>query len=236
MASQLLTQPRPSHLALENEAWRAFDRSLERVEFHRGEVMLRLGSPAEALFVIREGKAKTCCTSAEGHELVLDFHCAGDVLAEPGLFDSAPAMSTTTAITDVQVGQIARADLRRWLALCPEVAERLLGCIARGESRSHEMHADMVQLDTAARLAKALLHLAQRFGTGRHSLPPLVEDLTQEELAQYIGSRRDTVNKTLSHFARRGWIRIERRNIVLTNPAQLSRRIRVGMLTTPARG
>ncbi|WP_143091898.1 Crp/Fnr family transcriptional regulator [Lentzea albida] len=228
MVTQLLAQPRRPHLRAENEGWSRFEHSLERVEFRRGDVMLQLGSPTDELFVIREGKAKTCCASAGGHELVLDFHCAGDVLVEPALFDSAPAVSTTTAITDVQVGRIAREDLTRWLALCPDVVERLLGCIARGESRSHEMRTDMAQLDTAARLAKALLHLSHRFSTGRHGMQPVVEDLTQEELGQYIGSRRDTVNKTLSCFAQRGWIRVERRNIVLTRPAQLSRRIRVG--------
>jgi CRP/FNR family transcriptional regulator, cyclic AMP receptor protein len=234
VASQLLAPPRPAVLAPSVEAWRQFAHALEPVEFARGDVLLRLGVRTDELFVVRTGKAKTCCTSTDGRELVLDFHCAGDVLVEPTLFDAAPAVSTTIAITDVQAGRIARADLTKWLALCPEITERLLGCIARRQRESHQMRMDMVQMDAPARLAKALLRLAGRFGTDRRGALLMIEDLTQEELGQYIGSRRDTVNKTLSDFAQRGWISIERKSIFLTDPAQLSRRVRVGMPSVPA--
>ncbi|SEQ77077.1 cAMP-binding domain of CRP or a regulatory subunit of cAMP-dependent protein kinases [Lentzea xinjiangensis] len=233
MAPQLLAPARPPILAPSTEAWHEFTRALEPVEFRRGDVLLRLGVPAEELFVIRAGKAKTCCASPDGRELVLDFHCAGELLVEPALFDAAPSVSTTIAVTDVQAGRIARADLARWLALCPEITERLLRAIARRHRESHRMRMDVVQLDASARLAKALLRLAGRFGTDRRGTLLMIEDLTQEELGQYIGARRDTVNKTLSEFARRGWIAIERKTIFLTDPAQLSRRVRVGTPAVP---
>ncbi|MCP2198273.1 Crp/Fnr family transcriptional regulator [Lentzea flava] len=234
MAPALLAPPRPPVLAPSPEVWRQFAHALEPVEFRRGDVLLRLGVRTDELFVIRAGKAKTCCTSPDGRELVLDFHCAGDVLVEPTLFDAAPSVSTTVALTDVHAGRISRADLIRWLALCPEITERLLGCLARRQRESHQMRMDIVQMDAPARLAKALLRLAGRFGSDRRGALLMIEDLTQEELGQYIGARRDTVNKTLSDFAGRGWISIERKSIFLTDPAQLSRRVRVGMPHVPA--
>jgi CRP/FNR family cyclic AMP-dependent transcriptional regulator len=233
MAPQLVAPARPPILAPSTEAWRQFAGALEPVEFGRGDVLLRLGARTDELFVIRTGKAKTCCASTDGRELVLDFHCAGDVLVEPTLFDASPSVSTTIAITDVRAGRIARADLTKWLALCPEITERLLGRIARRQRESHRMRMDVVQLDAPARLAKALLRLAGRFGSDRRGALLVIEDLTQEELGQYIGSRRDTVNKTLSDFAQRGWISIERKSIFLTDPAQLSRRVRVGLPAVP---
>ncbi|MDX8030662.1 Crp/Fnr family transcriptional regulator [Lentzea sp. BCCO 10_0856] len=234
MAPQLVAAARPPILAPSNEAWRQFAHALEPVEFSRGDVLLRLGVRTDDLFVIRTGKAKTCCTSTDGRELVLDFHRTGDVLVEPTLFDASPSVSTTVAITDVHAGRISRADLTQWLALCPEITERLLGCIARRQRESHQMRMDVVQMDAPARLAKALLRLAGRFGNDRRGAVLMIEDLTQEELGQYIGARRDTVNKTLSDFAQRGWISIERKSIFLTDPAQLSRRVRVGMPAVPA--
>jgi CRP-like cAMP-binding protein len=234
MAPQLLAPARPPVLTPSDRAWHQFAQALTPVEFGRGDVLLRLGVPADDLIVLRAGKAKTCCTSPDGRELVLDFHCAGDLLVEPALFDAAPSVSTTVAITDVRAGRISRADLTRWLALCPEIAERLLGRIARRQRESHQMRMDLVQLDAPARLAKALLRLAGRFGTDRRGAVLMIEDLTQEELGQYVGSRRDTVNKTLSDFAQRGWISIERKSIFLTDPAQLSRRVRVGMPAVPS--
>lgn len=234
MAPQLLAPPRPAPLiAPALESWRQFVRSLEPVEFARGDVILRLGMRTEDLYVLRSGKAKTCLTSTDGRELVLDFHCAGEVVIEPTLFDAAPSVSTTIAITDAHAGRISRADLTKWLVLCPEITERLLGCISRRQRESHQMRMDMVQMDASARLAKALLRLAGRFGNDRRGALLMIEDLTQEELGQYIGSRRDTVNKTLAEFAQRGWISIERKSIFLTDPAQLSRRVRVGMPAVP---
>ncbi|WP_086662185.1 Crp/Fnr family transcriptional regulator [Lentzea kentuckyensis] len=234
MAPQLLAPARPPILAPSTEAWRQFAGALEPAEFGRGDVLLRLGARTEELLVIRTGKAKTCHTAADGRELVLDFHCAGDVLVEPTLFDASPSVTTTVAITDVRAGRIARADLTKWLALCPEITERLLGRIARRQRESHQMRMDVVQLDAPARLAKALLRLAGRFGDDPRGALLMIEDLTQEELGQYIGARRDTVNKTLSDFAQRGWISIERKSIFLTDPAQLSRRVRAGMAAVPA--
>lgn len=233
MATQLLAPPRPALLTPAQESWRQFARSLEPVEFSRGDVILRLGVRTEELFVVRAGKAKTCVTSTDGRELVLDFHCAGEVVVEPTLFDAAPSVSTTLALTDVHAGRISRADLVKWLVLCPEITERLLGCIARRQRESHQMRMDMVQMDASARLAKALLRLAGRFGSDRRGRLLMIEDLTQEELGQYVGSRRDTVNKTLADFAQRGWISIERKSIFLTDPAQLARRVRVGMPAVP---
>ena len=185
--------------------------ALEPVEFVRGDTLLRLGVPADELFVIRAGKAKTSCAVVDG----------------------AASTTKTVAITDVRAGRITRGDLTKWLALCPEVTERLLGCIARRQSELHQMHIDLMQMDTPARLAKALLRLAGRHRTDPRTTPLMIEDVTQEELGQYIGSRRDTVNKMLSDFARRGWIMIERKSIYLTAPAQLSRRVRVGTFAAP---
>ncbi|TWP51051.1 Crp/Fnr family transcriptional regulator [Lentzea tibetensis] len=199
--------------------WSQFTRALEPVEFAKGDTILRLGTRTDVLHVIRSGKAKTTCTSADGRELLLDFHGAGDVLAEPTLFDAGPATTTTIAVTDVRTGRISLRDLHKWLVMCPEITEHLLATLARRQRERFQMRMDVVQVDAPARLAKALLRLAGRFG----GAVLVIEDLTQEELGQYIGSRRDTVNKTLAEFAQRGWISIERKAIFLTDPAQLAR-------------
>jgi CRP-like cAMP-binding protein len=51
-------------------------------------------------------------------------------------------------------------------------------------------------------------------------------DLTQEELAQFVGASRETVNKALSEFANRGWLRLEGRSVVLLAKDRLARRAR----------
>jgi CRP-like cAMP-binding protein len=86
--------------------------------------------------------------------------------------------------------------------------------------------ADLVFSDVPGRVAKALLDLSEKFGTAEGDGVRVRHDLTQEELAQLVGASRETVNKALSEFATRGWLRIEGRSVLLLEPDRLERRAR----------
>jgi CRP-like cAMP-binding protein len=75
-------------------------------------------------------------------------------------------------------------------------------------------------------VAKALLDLAERFGDPEQDGVRVRHDLTQEELAQLVGASRETVNKALSEFANRGWLRLEGRSVLLLDQERLARRAR----------
>jgi CRP/FNR family cyclic AMP-dependent transcriptional regulator len=75
-------------------------------------------------------------------------------------------------------------------------------------------------------VAKALLHLSERFGRPAEDGILVAHELTQEELAQLVGASRETVNKALADFATRGWIKLEARAVVLTDVERLQRRAR----------
>ena len=75
-------------------------------------------------------------------------------------------------------------------------------------------------------MAKQLLRLAQRFGVHEDGALRVTHDLTQNEIAQLIGASRETVNKTLADFVGRGWIRVDGKSVVITEPERLARRAR----------
>ena len=68
--------------------------------------------------------------------------------------------------------------------------------------------------------------LAQRFGTPEGGALRVIHDLTQDEIAQLTGASRETVNKALSDFTRRGWIRLEGKSVLICEPERLARRAR----------
>jgi hypothetical protein len=78
----------------------------------------------------------------------------------------------------------------------------------------------------AAHVAGHLLQLARRFGTQERGAMPVTHDLTQEEIAQLVGAARETVNKTLSDFTHRGWVRLEGKSLLISDAERLSRRAR----------
>lgn len=80
--------------------------------------------------------------------------------------------------------------------------------------------------DVPGRVAKALLTLAERIGDDGNGMLRVEHDLTQAELASLVGSSRETVNKALSDFGDRGWLRVESRSVLILQPERLARRAR----------
>ena len=102
----------------------------------------------------------------------------------------------------------------------------MLQALARRLRRTNEAMADLVFTDVPGRVAKALLDLADRFGRPAAEGVRVTHDLTQEELAQLVGASRETVNKALSEFVSRGWIRLDGRAVVLLDQERLAHRAR----------
>ena len=125
-----------------------------------------------------------------------------------------------------QFASLAHEALRPWLSGRPELGVQLLQALAQRLRRTNEAMADLVFSDVPGRVAKALLELAEKFGETDGDGERVQHDLTQEELAQLVGASRETVNKALSEFASRGWIRLEGRTVLLIDSSRLARRAR----------
>ena len=108
----------------------------------------------------------------------------------------------------------------------PQMAKLMLRDLAGRLRRTNEALADMVFSDVPGRVAKALVDLAERFGSRTDEGVHVPHDLTQEELAQLVGASRETVNKSLAEFGSRGWIRLEGRAVMLLDLERLVRRAR----------
>jgi CRP-like cAMP-binding protein len=124
------------------------------------------------------------------------------------------------------LAELDKLHLEQWMLHRPEIGLQMLRVVSRRLRRTRADVADMIFLDVPARMAKLLLELASQFGVRDASGVRLTHGLTQAELAQLIGSSRETVNKSLSDFANRGWIRICPGSIVLVDLERLRRRPR----------
>lgn len=112
--------------------------------------------------------------------------------------------------------------LRAWITDHPKIAERLLRVLARRLRRTDDDLSDLIFIDVAGRVAEQLPRLAQRFGTQEDGTVRVDHDLTQVEIAQLAGAAHETVNKVLTDFTKRGWIRVDGDRGGLQNPNALS--------------
>ena len=208
------------------EAAEALASSLEYSDFARGETVFSEGEQGDTLFIVLAGKIKVGRKAADGRENMLAVMGPSDLFGELSLFDPGPRTATATVVTDAKLASLSHLALRPWITDRPEIAGQLLRVLARRLRRTNDSLADLIFTDVPGRVAKALLELAERFGTPEPSGIRVHHDLTQEELAQLVGASRETVNKALADFASRGWMQVDSRAVTILDADRLARRAR----------
>ena len=216
----------PLFAALEDDTAKLLAAALTTREVDRGHVVFAEGDTGDRLFIVLDGKVKISRAAFDGRENLLAVLGPGEMFGELSLFDPGARTATATAITESTLASLDHDDLRPLLHDQPAVAMQLLRALAQRLRRTNEAMADLVFSDVPGRVAKALLDLAEKFGAEEPDGERVQHDLTQEELAQLVGASRETVNKALSEFANRGWLRLEGRTVLLIEKDRLARRAR----------
>jgi CRP-like cAMP-binding protein len=193
-------------------------------EIARGETIYRQDEPADGLHIVINGRVKVCCHAADGREMLLAIRGPAEVLGVVSVLDPGPRTATATALTDVCVATVDSHTLRSWMVGRPQIAEELLRLLARRLRRANSHLLDVVFDDVPGRVAKELLHLAERFGTQQDEIWRVTHGLTQKEIAQLVGATRESVNKAMCDFAHRGWITMDGKSTLLHHPELLARR------------
>jgi CRP/FNR family cyclic AMP-dependent transcriptional regulator len=208
------------------EAVEALAAALQYGDYSRGENVFHEGEQGDTLFIVLSGKVKIGRRAADGRENMLSVMGPSDMFGELSLFDPGPRTATATVLTEARLASLAHTSLKPWITDRPEIAEQLLRVLARRLRRTNDALADLIFTDVPGRVAKALLGLAERFGTEEGDGLRVHHDLTQEELAQLVGASRETVNKALADFSSRGWMRVDSRAVTILDRERLARRAR----------
>jgi CRP-like cAMP-binding protein len=197
---------------------------LRQLQIPRGEVVYSQNDSADDLHVIVTGKIKICCHTADGREQLLAIRGPGDILGAVSVLDRGPRTATAMAVTDVCTAVVDNDMLQSWMVERPQIAQQFLRFMA-GRLRLANNHLlDIIFDDVPGRVAKELLHLAQRFGTQSGETWQVTHDLTQTEIAQLVGATRESVNKALCDFVQRGWITTDGKSTMIHRPQLLAKR------------
>jgi CRP/FNR family transcriptional regulator, cyclic AMP receptor protein len=201
-------------------------KQLPVVEFPRRHTIYAEGEPGDRLYIIVSGKVKLTRRSPAGLAGLLSVVGPPDMFGALSTLDAGPRTATAATITAVCAASMDREEARARITECPESAELLLQLLARQLRRNDADLTELISTDGPGRVARQLLALAQRFGIFEDGELRVTPDLTQEEIAQMIGSSRETVNKTLASFAHRGWIQIDGKSVLIREPERLAERFR----------
>lgn len=172
--------------------------------FVRGQVLFEQGGPADALFFVRRGKIKRAVVSEHGKEGVIGILEAGDFCGENCLAGQPVRLASAKAMTDGLALRIERATAARLLQENAEFAAAFTSYLLSRNLRIESDLIDQLFHSSEKRLARLLLILA---GAGKEGAPkPVDPPISQEMLAEMIGTTRSRVSHFMNKFRQLGLI------------------------------
>lgn len=172
--------------------------------FHENGVVFVQGDPADALFKILKGKIKLTVVSNGGREAVIAVLGPGDFFGEGCLAGQQLRMSTATTMTECSIARTDRSVVMEKLQTDPAFSKLLLSYMLTRTIRIEEDLIDQLFNSSEKRLARALLLLANFGKEGRPE--KVITKISQETLADMIGTTRSRVSFFMNKFRRLGFI------------------------------
>jgi CRP/FNR family cyclic AMP-dependent transcriptional regulator len=170
----------------------------------KNDVVFLQSSRADAVFYIQKGKIKISVASKQGKEAVVALLGPGEFFGEGCLIGQPLRLATARAMTDSEVTRVGKAEMIRVLHAEPSFGELFIAHLLTRNSRVEEDLVDQLFNSSEKRLARTLLLLAN---FGKDGGPqPITTPISQETLAEIIGTTRPRVSHFMNKFRRLGFI------------------------------
>jgi CRP/FNR family cyclic AMP-dependent transcriptional regulator len=174
------------------------------LEFQKDQTVFKQGDPADSVFYIQTGRVKIVVLSAQGKEAVVGIFGPGQFFGEGCMNGHSVRIATTTAIEDCLITAITKTAMLAALHDQPNFSEMFMAYLLTRNSRIEEDLIDQLFNSSEKRLARLLLLLAN---FGKEGSPqPISPNISQETLAEMIGTTRSRVNFFMNKFRKLGLI------------------------------
>lgn len=223
-------QPAPSNFLarLDPADAEALARMARCKRYAKGELVFSAGTPGEKVYFLVNGKIKICQPSPGGRDAILWFCFPGEIFGLAEVAHGGGRVVNAEACEDSEVLAVSQEEFKALLGQRPHVALLSMQVLSSRLRVLGEMFVNLVADDVGTRIAKLILRLGARYGhrAGKDIL--LNIPLTHQEIADMVGTTRQTVTSTLSRLKRQGVLSIESRRIHIESEELLNE------LTQPA--
>jgi CRP/FNR family transcriptional regulator, cyclic AMP receptor protein len=176
--------------------------------FAAGETIFHMGAPGSSMMAVLSGQVRISISSPEGKELLLAILHPGEVFGEIALLDGKERSADARAMAACSLAVLERRDVLVFLERQPEAWARIVEVLCERFRENTQHAAEVSLLQLPARLAKALLRMQGEGTAGSKAL-------SQRELGNLVGAARESVNKCLNEWQRRGVIRLDENAIAI---------------------
>ena len=210
-------------MGLENEDIKRLDTIIDRRQrVTAGQHLYRVRDQFEALYAVRNGFFKTYELNNDGHEQINGFHMTGEIMG----LDAISADNHTCnaiALEDCEVCIIPFHRLEQVLGDIPSLMRQFHRMMSREIATDHGMMMLLGTMTAEEKLAAFLINLSQRLGARGLSPSVFRLSMSREEIGSYLGLKLETVSRTFSKLQDEGLLRVDRRNLVISDLAGLQR-------------
>ncbi|SNR98975.1 CRP/FNR family transcriptional regulator, anaerobic regulatory protein [Anaerovirgula multivorans] len=194
--------------------------TIER-SFRKGAIIFMEGDPGEAFYFIKSGKVKVYKTTPDGREHIFTILSEGGVFAEVTLFNEIPYPASAEVLEDAEIGMIKNKELEDLIRRNAEIALQIIKVFSKKLFSSQQKVKELALGDTYMRIAKTLITFAEDHGVKTSNGIEIRLNISRQELANMIGTARETVSRALSQFKKEGSIDIEGKKIIIKNMEKL---------------
>lgn len=182
--------------------------------YPKGTLLCLEGQAPRGIYVLCTGRAKLSTTSAEGKSIILRIAEPGEVLGLTAAVSNTPYEATIETMEPSQANFISQPDFVRFLEEFPDVGMKVAQQLTHNCKCAYsEIRSLGLSNSVPEKIAKLVLSWAQHPLELHKKLAPkeipIRVTLTQEEIAQFVGTSRETVSRVLSEFRRKGWLKIK---------------------------
>jgi CRP/FNR family cyclic AMP-dependent transcriptional regulator len=175
-----------------------------RTDYQRNQIVFSQGDPADAVFYIQKGKIKLTVVSREGKEAVVAILGTGDFFGEGCLAGQPLRMGSAITMSECSIMRLEKTGVIRLLHAQPAFSELFLRHLLSRNIRIEEDLVDQLFNSSEKRLARVLLLLAN---FGKEGKPePVIPKISQETLAEIVGTTRSRVSYFMNRFRKLGFI------------------------------
>jgi len=207
---------------LPTTALQAFEQMKYATAYPKGAVLFVEGQAPRGIFVLCKGRVKLSICSTDGKTLILKIAESGEVLGLSATLSGKPYELTAETIDPCQINFVKREDFMRFLRdhseACLRVAEQLSD---KYNSACREIRSLGLSHSAAEKLAKLLLEWTNKNGEANKTEPRIKLALTHEEIAQMIGTSRETVTRLFAELKKKQVVQSKGSTLVIKNKAAL---------------
>ena len=191
-----------------------------------GESLFVAGDSGDGCYILERGLLKVIITSSRGEERILTFIVPGAIVGELAIIDRYSRSASITAVRDCELSFISRKHFEEYAQQNPEIYRYLTHVLAERLRETDDAMAAAIFLSIKARLARALLELAEHLGEDDDEGHRVIRHrISQNDLAAMAGVARENVSRTLSDWKRHKLVTLSSGYYCLNDVAALKRQM-----------